>query len=147
MKPYIIAALLFVTGFLVLGVLTADLMAPPKPKPQAHAVQPPKTGGGYGASGGPAEASYPAATPSTHPGGMQPGGPGTASTMPSMAGAPSTGMSGGSSAMPGASGSLGVSTAVQMPKPPPITPTNSVPIIQPDDLGSGSSPTRGRVHQ
>ena len=52
MKPYIIAALLFLIGVLGLGVLTANLMAPPKPKPQAHAVPQHKPVGGYCADAG-----------------------------------------------------------------------------------------------
>ncbi|MFZ2004459.1 MAG: hypothetical protein WB697_03280 [Stellaceae bacterium] len=143
MKPYIIAALLFLTGFLVLGVLTANLMAPPKPKPQAHAVPQHKPVGGYAPSG-PQEPSYPAAMPSTHSAGTRPTGPGMASTMPGM---PSTGISPGSGSMPGTSAPIGVSTTVAPPKPQPIEPTNPVPIIQPTDLGNAPTPTAGKQHQ
>lgn len=151
MKPYIIAGLLFVTGFLILGVLTADLMAPPQPKHQAaHPAPQPKAAGGS-ASGGPAEASYPAAMPPTHPAGAQPTGAGTTSAMPGMAstmpGMPNTGGPAGSGLTPGASTPLGVSTNVQPLKPQPIQPTNPVPIIQPTDLGNAPTPTAGRSHQ
>ncbi len=149
MKPYIIAAFLFVTGFLVLGVLTADLMAPAKPRPQAHAVPQQQTGGL--APTGPAEPSYPAATPWKHPAGTEPAAPGMSSTMPGMAatmpGMPGTGTPPGSGLTPGVAGPLGISTTVPLPKLQPIEPTNPVPIIQPTDLGSPPTPIAGRQHQ
>lgn len=147
MKPYIIAAALFVTGILTLAVLASNLMAPPeRPKSQPHAAPQPKTGGGY-ATEGPATPSYPAGSGTSGTTAGKLGAAGT-SGMPST-GMPGMGMSPGSSAAPGMSGPIGASgmPPVSMPKPPEIQPTNPVPIIQPDDLGTQSSPTRGRVHQ
>jgi hypothetical protein len=159
MKPYIIAAALFVTAFLILGVLTANVMAPPEPAPQAHVPPPnqrPSGGGMPGTSGeatstDPAAQTYPAVMPSARPAAAPPS-PGAPPLVPGMPGPSNAGMPGmppGSGTAPGTSNPMNVSApaAIPMPRPSSIEPTSSVPIIQPTDVGTPTTPTAAKAHQ
>lgn len=149
MKAYIIAGLLFATALLVLGVLTADLMGPPAPKPQARPVQDQASRGSSTPSGA-AASSYTATMPKA-------GAAGTSSTTPGGAGhdtntlgaLPGLGTLPGSAGPSGMAGTIGVSAppAIPVPRPPSDDAPPSVPIIQPTDLGSAPTPTAGKSHQ
>ncbi|HML09907.1 MAG TPA: hypothetical protein VK432_03540 [Stellaceae bacterium] len=166
MKSQIIAGALFATGFLILGVLTANLMAPPEPKPQAQVppANPSPSRSGFSSdavlgSGGPAQPaaqSYPAAMPPTHApaaASLKPGMalpvPGVAPPMPSLSSAGMPGMPSGGGGASGASNPMNISapSAIPAPRPSNIEPTNSVPVIQPTDLGTQTSPTAAKQHQ
>jgi hypothetical protein len=169
MKPQIIAGALFATGFVILGVLTANVMTPPAPKPQAQ--MPPANpspgrgfsssavlGNGGGSSTDPAAQSYPAAMPPTHASATPPLKQGMALPVPGVAppmpGFPSAGLPGVPTMPPGggasaASNPMNISapSAIPAPRPSTIDPTNSVPVIQPTDTGTPTSPTAAKQHQ
>ena len=156
MKPYIIAAMLFVVGVLGLGILTANVMSPSEKRPQPH-TPPNQAARGVFAPTGPAEASYSAAmpknsaagTPSMTPGAPStlPGPPGPGATIPGAL--PGLGTLPGSAGPSGMAGTIGVSapSAIPMLRAPASGQPPSVPIIQPTDLGNAPTPTTGRSHQ
>jgi hypothetical protein len=148
MKPYIIAAMLFVVGVLGLGILTANVMSPPEKKPQAHPTSNQAARGVF-APTGPAEASYSAAMPKTGaartPSTLS-GLPGPGATIPGAL--PGLGMLPGSAGPSGMAGTIGVSapSAIPLLRPPASAQPPSVPIIQPTDLGNAPTPTAGKSH-
>jgi hypothetical protein len=140
MKFYIIAGGLFALAFLVLGILTASIMSGPEPPnhPQAGAGGAQTASHGGGATYEPAAPVLPSAMPGAAGAGAAgpgAGGPGAASHM-TPAAPPLPGM------LPAANAPI-----TPAPTPTPARPNPTVPIIQPTDLGSSTSPTAGRLHQ
>jgi hypothetical protein len=140
MKRFVVAGLFLVLGFIILGVATAHLMSGAnKPPEKSRMAGPPASGPSKPASrGSGADANV-----------VQPTLPSTKPTQPTAAagGSPmqAPGMPGLSPPGPGMPSSL---TTVQptLPHPAPQA-SQHVPIIQPTDVGTPSSPTAGRQHQ
>ncbi|HWD58778.1 MAG TPA: hypothetical protein VG308_10890 [Stellaceae bacterium] len=138
MKLYLIAAGLFALAFLALGILTASVMSgPEKPQgPQAGGRMPgaaasPPRGAATVSHGAP---TYEPAAPSFAP----------ASSDSARSGA-ETGRSQNGLQLPG---TLPAANApISLPPSRPSQSGPNVPIIQPTDLGTSSSPTAGRMHQ
>jgi hypothetical protein len=131
MKRFVVAGLFIVLGFIILGVATANLMSGPDKPTDKRPV-----------SGSAASNTH---RPAQHGAGAdanvaQPQLPSTKPAQPTAANsAPPQGQS------PGMPPPL---TTVQptLPHPSPQT-SQHVPIIQPTDIGTPSSPTAGRQHQ
>src|SRR5215469_4641240 len=139
MKRFVVAGLFIVVGFIILGVATANLMiGPDKPK-EKHPV--------------PGAAAGDTHKPAQHSAGadgnvLQPQLP---STKPTQSTAANGGVPQGQGQMPGMAPLPGMPpplTTVQptLPHPSPQT-SQHVPIIQPTDIGTPTSPTAGRQHQ
>jgi hypothetical protein len=152
MKTYLVAAFLFVISLIGFGFLAANVMSPePAKAPQARSAPASSARGmAVGPSGmpqhGSGQTSGPTAPPQNYSSGLPNGG------------RPASGMPGASSGMSG----MPTNAALPGPGPggspnpsgmPPAVPhpaneqRTSVPVIQPTDLGSATSPTAGRYHQ
>ena len=130
MKRFVVAGLFIVLGFIILGVATANLMSGPDKPTNKHPVP----GSAAGNTHRPAQRSAGADANV-----VQPQLPSTKPTQPTAAN--------GASPMP-TPGMPPPLTTVQptLPHPSPQT-SQHVPIIQPTDIGTPTSPTAGRQHQ
>ncbi|HEU0218537.1 MAG TPA: hypothetical protein VFQ90_17915 [Stellaceae bacterium] len=138
MKRFVVAGLFIVVGFIILGVATANLMSGPDKPKEKHPVHGSAAGDTHKAAqhGAGADGNV-----------LQPQLPSTKPTQPTAAnGAPPQGQMPGMAPLPGMPLSL---TTVQptLPHPPPPQTPQHVPIIQPTDIGTPTSPTAGRQHQ
>jgi hypothetical protein len=125
MKRFVFAGLFIILGFIILGVATANLMSgPDKPPNKPSASNAPK----------PAPR-----TPSADNNVSQPTLPSTKPAQPTAASGPPPMQTPG---MPPP-----LTTVQPSAVHPPAQPSQHVPIIQPTDIGTPSSPTAGRQHQ
>jgi hypothetical protein len=159
MKLYIIAAALFVSAIMIFAMLAEGVMEPASPpsKRPVAASQQQTAGHGYASqTQAPSEPNYPAAMPrhgATTTAGTSSAIPSLNSAMPSlnstMPGMPHPGMPPEPGGTSGISGPIGISAppAIPVPHGSSIQPTDSVPIIQPTDLGEAPTPTAGKQHQ
>lgn len=130
MKRFVVAGLFIVLGFIILGVAAANLMSGPDKPANKRAPAP-------------AASSAPKRNTGADANVVQPQLPSTKPAQPTAANGGAPGQMQGQ--MPGMPPSL---TTVQptLPHPSPQT-SQHVPIIQPTDVGTPSSPTAGRQHQ
>jgi hypothetical protein len=145
-KLYIVAATLFVLAFIILGVATSFVLSGPQQpsSPQAAAGTP----GARGASApSPHAGNAPRGageldTPGPFSTSISPSqtAPHTAAALPGLPGAPGTTLNTGLPAAP----NVPLGPSFPGPPPSPIQQGPSVPIIQPTDLGTPSTPTAGR---
>ncbi|HWB50257.1 MAG TPA: hypothetical protein VG651_14195 [Stellaceae bacterium] len=128
MKRYLLAGLFMILGFIILGVATANLMSgpekPAKPRLPAPAANDTHRPGGHGVG--------------AQTNAVQPPQPPAKPTQPNADAAPTL--------LPGMPIPLSTSVSPPIVRPPTEAPPH-VPIIQPTDLGTPSSPTAGRQHQ
>jgi type IV secretory pathway VirB10-like protein len=130
MKRFVIAGLFIVLGFIILGVATANLMSGPdkpankRPVPASAANGAPKPQRNTGADANVTQPTLPSTKPPQS----------TAAN-----GAPPT-------QSPGMPPPLTTVQPAAVHPPPQQSPPH-VPIIQPTDIGTPSSPTAGRQHQ
>ena len=134
MKRFVVAGLFIVLGFIILGVATANLMSGPDKPTNKH----PMAGSAAGNTHKPAQRSAGADGNV-----VQPQLPSTKPMQPTATNSGASGQMQGQ--MPGMPPPL---TTVQPTLPHPSQQTSQhVPIIQPTDIGTPTSPTAGRQHQ